>query len=63
MEVDRGGEDFCPVDLVASRDDFLAVDLVRPHRGVEEAFGGIVETGAGEMSLLNGEFLLSIKVS
>lgn len=55
MEVDGGGEDFWTVDLVASTDDFLAVDLVRPHRA-EEALGGIVGMGAEEMSLVTGEF-------
>lgn len=50
--MDGGGKDFGPVDSIPSRTDFLAVDLVRPHRGAEEAFGGIVETGEREKSLV-----------
>lgn len=42
--MDGGGEGFWPADSGA---DFLADDLVRPHRDAEEAFGGIVETGEG----------------
>lgn len=38
--MDGGGEGFWPADSGA---DFLADDLVRPHRDAEEAFGGIVD--------------------
>lgn len=41
-ELERGGEDFWPMALATSRVDFLAADLVRPGRGAEETFGGIV---------------------